>query len=301
MSCDSVAVRPLIKRVAAQIKKAAGDKQLQFSVDVGETVPDRVRADEIRLQQILGNLLNNAVKFTDQGFITLSVTCSKTPAGSQRVEFAVSDSGAGIDETLLAGVFDPFRQGDASLTREHGGAGLGLAISRRLAERMGGTLTAKSTKGKGSVFRLILPCQPNQGARIDNEQIRLLWKGRSVCIWDDDPADMRAAEHLLENFGIRMHYADSVKRIRAQLEEDTPPDAVFLNLDMAGLRDELPALRSVHPDVPWVGLSNWCFDPDEADGKLFTAYLDRPLKKEQVERVLLELRTRLRPRRGERT
>jgi signal transduction histidine kinase len=116
-----------------------------------------VRTDETRLRQVLLNLLTNAVKFTDRGWIKLRV--ASVPGGN-RVQMDVVDTGIGIEETYLDSIFDEFTQVDQSSTREHGGAGLGLAISRRLIRVMGGSLTVKSALGKGSTFRVELPSLP---------------------------------------------------------------------------------------------------------------------------------------------
>ncbi|CAN5663752.1 hypothetical protein BH18ACI5_BH18ACI5_03250 [soil metagenome] len=120
-------------------------------------------ADSHRLQQVVSNLLSNALKFTDTGG---SVTVSVFPAGDRHVELVVSDTGGGIRADFLPHVFERFRQGDPTLTRTHGGLGLGLWLVKQIADAHGGTVTAQSAgAGKGSTLRVVLPKQPGEVTR----------------------------------------------------------------------------------------------------------------------------------------
>jgi signal transduction histidine kinase len=116
-----------------------------------------IRTDETRLRQVLLNLLSNAVKFTEEGSVTLTVRVGMSP---DHVLFEVVDTGPGIHAADLETIFEEFTQADQSATRKHGGAGLGLAISRKLIRIMGGTLDVSSTIGSGSSFRVELPTTP---------------------------------------------------------------------------------------------------------------------------------------------
>ncbi len=143
-----------------QMQAMVEQKGLTFNVDAATCA---VVADTKRIQQVLINLISNATKFTDEGAITLTVT-----AKADTVEFRVSDTGIGIPENEVARVFEAFHQVDSSATRRHGGTGLGLAISRDIAVAHGGTLTATSVEGKGSVFVLCLPRDGQTGAEPGN-------------------------------------------------------------------------------------------------------------------------------------
>jgi CheY-like chemotaxis protein len=131
-------------------------KGLTLNVDRLGPLPARIRTDPRRLRQILINLLGNAVKFTDEGGVRLSVQLGGTPDNAW-LQCAVSDTGIGMDEQQLARIFRPFVQGHEKIGARYGGTGLGLSISRQLAELLGGTLTAESRPGQGSTFRLTLP------------------------------------------------------------------------------------------------------------------------------------------------
>lgn len=125
-----------------------------------------LRTDPVRLRQILLNLLSNACKFTKNGTITLHVRPDRCD-GQGEVVFLVEDDGIGLDASQMEGLFQPFHQGDASTTRRYGGTGLGLALSKRLCELLGGSISVASTSGKGSVFMMRLPMQNGDHVTID--------------------------------------------------------------------------------------------------------------------------------------
>jgi signal transduction histidine kinase len=127
-------------------------------LDVSPSVPEDMLGDPYRLGQILLNLIGNAIKFTEEGEVTVKAKCN-----DDYLQFSVSDTGIGISEDKLEDIFESFRQVDSSSTRRHGGVGLGLAISKGLTELMGGRLGVHSELGQGSVFSFTLPvkCMKN--------------------------------------------------------------------------------------------------------------------------------------------
>ncbi|HEY0779806.1 MAG TPA: ATP-binding protein, partial [Gemmatirosa sp.] len=150
---------PVTEEVAALLEGQAQRKGLVLTLNAPSGPVPAVQADRRRLRQVLLNLVANAVKFTDAGTVTLhvAVDAPHEPRDGARVRFTVRDTGIGIAPEQLAFVFDEFFQADPKLTRRHGGAGLGLAISRRLARLMGGDLTVTSDLGRGSAFTLVVP------------------------------------------------------------------------------------------------------------------------------------------------
>jgi len=147
-----MALRPLLEGTAAFFAITAAEKSLTLAVQLAPGLPELIQADELRLKQILNNLLSNALKFSQQGGVTIAAEVQ-----DQRLLVHVLDTGPGIAEHLQATIFERFRQGDASVSYQHGGTGLGLALSRALAELMGGTLTLQSQLGQGARFTLALP------------------------------------------------------------------------------------------------------------------------------------------------
>ncbi|MEC9397788.1 MAG: HAMP domain-containing sensor histidine kinase [Myxococcota bacterium] len=151
---SSVPLPSLCENLRATVEPLTQARQNRLVIDCPEDAGELV-ADQLRLTQILLNLLSNAAKFTDGGTVTLRVV-----ANPEAVRFLIEDEGIGMDEETLERVFEPFTQASASTAAEHGGTGLGLPISKKLCEIMGGRLTAKSSPGKGSSFIVEFPRQP---------------------------------------------------------------------------------------------------------------------------------------------
>ena len=194
-----------------------------------------------------------------------------------------------MDPSTLQRMFEPFRQGDNSDTRKHGGVGLGLAISKSLVEQMGGRMYAESSPGKGSRFGFRLLAQSAPCVPVSLEEIRETWRGRTICVWDDDPVDLRTVESLLERCGIRLRYAETPEAVYSRLENEVPADAVICNVETPVMRERLAAFRLMQPAVPWIALSDWVVAPDEALQRCFFAWIDRPVVPEQLYAVLAQL------------
>jgi signal transduction histidine kinase/HPt (histidine-containing phosphotransfer) domain-containing protein/FixJ family two-component response regulator len=186
MTVEMVECRMLdvLADVDSLMRARAIEKGIAFSINYKTSIPDRIRSDPTRLRQILMNLAGNAVKFTDQGSVEVSVSHADTapefdksgswaggpPSGimgaSQTITVEFRDSGVGISQEQQKLLFKPFMQADLSTTRRFGGTGLGLSISRRLARMLGGELTVQSRLGMGSTFTLVLPLDPIPGAQM---------------------------------------------------------------------------------------------------------------------------------------
>jgi signal transduction histidine kinase len=149
--------RVLIEDVVGPVRAAASGKGLAFAATVDGSLPLRLHGDAVRIAQVLANLLDNAVKFTDDGFVRLSVLAEPLDGGRVELCLVVEDSGIGMSPEESAGVFESFRQADPSITRRYGGTGLGLAIARQVVELMGGSITVASVPGEGTVFSVRLP------------------------------------------------------------------------------------------------------------------------------------------------
>jgi signal transduction histidine kinase len=154
----------LLASCTIEARAAAKSKRLDFSLALAPDVPRTLIGDDKRLGQILGKLLDNAVKFTEHGFVRLSVNRLADAGQGVRLEFLVADSGIGIAADQQASIFLPFGQVDSSITRRFGGTGLGLPIARRLALLMDGELSVDSLPGQGSAFRLCLPLAAAENA-----------------------------------------------------------------------------------------------------------------------------------------
>ncbi|MCC6793283.1 MAG: hypothetical protein IT336_16480, partial [Thermomicrobiales bacterium] len=153
---EAASLDRLIGEVAEMLAPRAHQKGIDFALDLDPALPARVRVDPARLRQVMLNLAGNAVKFTESGGVTVAVTLQGRRDDGVRLVFAVADTGPGIAPGDVERLFREFEQADSALTRRHGGAGLGLAISQRIVAAMGGVLAVEPRPGGGSIFRFAL-------------------------------------------------------------------------------------------------------------------------------------------------
>jgi two-component system sensor histidine kinase/response regulator len=204
-----------VKSLALQ----AADKDLELSCEFDENVPEWIVADEVRLKQILINLIGNALKFTHRGEIRIKVAVVSTAADEADLRFSVTDTGIGIPAHKLAAIFSPFTQADSSTARKYGGTGLGLTISRRLAEMMGGRLWAESTEGVGSAFYFTgrfatAEAIPNSAPCSERDLA-----GLRTLIVDDLATNRRILEGMLRRSGLVCASAGSGAEALQKLDE----------------------------------------------------------------------------------
>jgi signal transduction histidine kinase/DNA-binding response OmpR family regulator len=155
-----VLIQEIVQDMRALFTPLAKDKKIEFLLEVDDDLPSRLETDKLRLEQILKNLLSNALKFTSQGSVQLKVTATKDQ--TDFINFAVKDTGIGIPSEKQALIFEAFQQADGSTRRKYGGTGLGLSISRELAKLLGGEIKVSSTPGTGSEFTLSIPLAKSQ-------------------------------------------------------------------------------------------------------------------------------------------
>ena len=150
----------VINDVSNMIFFKAKEKNLSFVTDVDESIPDHLFGDVVRIRQVITNILNNAVKYTDKGSVTLSAdACGEEQ--EKMLRLTVKDTGVGIDAEFLPRVFEVFAKEDTSTTSSRGGSGLGLAVTKSIVMKLGGQISAQSEKNKGSTFTVLLPFKIN--------------------------------------------------------------------------------------------------------------------------------------------
>lgn len=209
---SEISTARLVENLKNTFQPLAGQKALQFSIELQEGVAPLIYTDQQRLEQVLKNLLANAIKFTESGRV--ETTVSSQPGGG--VAFTISDTGIGIAADQIERVFEAFHQGDGSTNRRFGGTGLGLSISRQLAELLGGTITVTSAPGQGSVFTLTIP------ERFDGEiPPAMVVQAISVAMPASPPAsDTRASLASIPTFADDRQYAPFDKRVILVVEDD---------------------------------------------------------------------------------
>jgi PAS domain S-box-containing protein len=217
------------------------EKGLKLEVDVSEEIPHLLLGDQLRIKQILLNLIGNAVKFTAEGSITVSAGLLEQHGDSVLVRIVVCDTGIGISPEALDRVFMPFTQEDGSTTRRFGGTGLGLTISRRLAELMGGSISVESTQGVGSCFSVTLPFTVgtttlipqavlSTGSDRDDPPFRIL-------LVDDDQVNISFGASILKKLGYSVTPAENGRQCLAAMEKDEF-DLVLMDIQMPVMNGE---------------------------------------------------------------
>ncbi|MBF0340995.1 MAG: response regulator [Magnetococcales bacterium] len=197
----------------------AQEKRLEFLMETAVDIPPSLVGDPLRLGQVLLNLTNNAIKFTSAGEILLVTRVLERLEEAVRLEFSVRDSGIGMTEAQISGLFQAFTQADASVTRKYGGTGLGLTISKRLIDLMGGSIRVESTPGEGSrfVFDVWLGVSNRhmQASLVSSARMH----GRRVLVVDDYESARKVMEVYLTSFGLRVSQAEEAAGAMAILQE----------------------------------------------------------------------------------
>ena len=224
LEMKEVELRPLVDEAVALVAGTAQGKAISLQTDYGSSIPLRLHGDSVRLRQVLLNLLENAIKFTPAGSVTLRLRTLREECGQGRLHFEVIDTGVGISPDHLALLFKPFQQLDSSPARRHGGTGLGLVIAKRLVELMGGRMGVTSGPGQGSSFWFDLPLpvpEPvvpavGQGA-----------VGLRVLVARDHNLNRRLSLLALERIGCRSEAVRSGNEVLQRLQQKTFDAVLF--------------------------------------------------------------------------
>jgi PAS domain S-box-containing protein len=237
----------VLQESVALVQQRAVRRGLRLDCDV--SAPKWLRGDAARLRQILLNFLGNALKFTDSGSVTLQCHQLHQSGNEVWLRFEVSDSGIGIDEAILARLFQPFTQADASTTRRHEGTGLGLAICKKLTDLMGGRIGVRTRLGEGSTFWVELPfdCVDDaawpQLPAVTEPPARLAGPRRRILLVEDNPVNQLTASAMIKKLGCRVDVVGNGKEALEALRQ-VPYDLVFMDCDMP-VMDGLEATRHI--------------------------------------------------------
>ncbi|MDB9313028.1 response regulator [Spirulina sp. CS-785/01] len=278
----------------------AAEKGLELAYLMQSDVPEMVSGDVNRLRQVLVNLVGNGVKFTEQGEVVISVSKINKDSGNSEslchLQLAVRDTGIGIPQDRLHRLFKPFSQVDASTTRHYGGTGLGLVISKRLAELMGGTMWVESHGGEGSTFFFtIRVSQVASSLLLEQPQSRQWLEGKQILIVDDNATNRRVLQLQSQSFGMIPHTVASGEAALALLATGQHLDVAVLdmqmpNMDGITLARHIQGLNLPYP-LPLIMLTSiGQLEPEQAHLKnLFTSYLNKPIKQSQLYNILITL------------
>lgn len=211
---DLFDLRENVYNTVSLLKLRAGEKRLHLEFDIDEKIPPELIGDPVRINQVISNLTSNAIKFTNRGKITVNVTLQENSTESVLARFEISDTGIGISDEDMGKLFRDFSQVDGSTTREHGGAGLGLVISKKLVELMGGKIGVTSNPGKGSVFWFTCRLNKTLSEMAANRDADALHRRESngelkVLLVEDSPVNAKVARIFLQRMGHEVDMAEN--------------------------------------------------------------------------------------------
>lgn len=281
-----VAIRDVVLAFREYIRQEAERKGLHFQLYVDDAVPEWLLGDEVRLQQIILNLLSNALKFTSFGFVALELSYLPVE-GVLRI--TVRDSGEGMTESQLNKVFQPFVQADESVTRRFGGTGLGLSIVKNLVQLMNGEITAESTLKSGSCFVVTLPLIKTAAPLTEAPQSVLQQAfspdGHSVLVVEDNIINQQVVSAILEQAGYQVDCADNGKQALQRLQQ-RQYDLILMDIQMP-VMDGLTTTKAIRAmsngqNQLIIGLSANAMEEDK-DAALLSGmndYLTKPLEPE---------------------
>jgi signal transduction histidine kinase/ActR/RegA family two-component response regulator len=308
--CD---IRSLLSRVVSLMRYRAMDKRLDLEVHCGSRFPSALFVDELRVRQILINLVSNAIKFTDRGGVTVNVEFRPDEAGLRcRALFEVIDTGNGIDPAIVDRLFEPFVQGRTSGPTPERGTGLGLAISQSLARLLGGDIRVDSRAGEGSCFTFEFDAGPaGETAWLDpgefelNEQPSSVvgsssddLRGMRVHVVDDNPDNLKIIQFLLEETGVEVSCSrngeECIQAVKSAVAEGNPHALVLMDM-MMPVMDGYTAttqLRNEGIDIPIVALTAFAMagDREKCIDVGCNDYLTKPIIPAQLEEVLARYR-----------
>jgi len=308
-------VRQITDDVMSAVQLQAEQKGLSLDVDYQFPLPETICTDPARLRQVLVNLVGNAVKFTEQGGVRIALRCAREADGAGRIQFAVSDTGIGIPADKIKELFHPFMQVDASSTRRYGGTGMGLAISRHLANALGGDIEVTSQLGKGSTFTLTIDAGPLKGvpmlqsphaAPSAEEPLpgtqELILHGRVLFV-EDVPEVRSLMGFLLKKTNLEVEMAEDGRMACEMVEKSKavgrPYDLIFMDIQMPEMDgyDATRWLRQHGWQGPIVALTAYAMVGDR--NKCFAAGFDDYISKPITPQGLREMLTRYIPGHGD--
>ncbi|MBK7642166.1 MAG: response regulator [Planctomycetes bacterium] len=273
----------ILSEVRSVMGARAARKGLEFRVEIPRPVPDGIVTDDLRLKQVLLNLVGNAIKFTEHGFVRLSVGCREARAGEARLWFRIEDTGIGLDPKTIERLFVPFSQADETIQQRFGGSGLGLSICAHLVERLGGRIVAEGSPGSGSTFAFDIEAGLTEGCLwrgsegLDGASPRL-WETRytarkpaqpaRVLLAEDGEDNRRLIAHLVRRVGVELtsveNGAEAIEAVHKAREAGQPFDVLLMDMQMPVL-DGYSAVRRMRDEglrTPIIALTANAMTPD---------------------------------------
>ncbi len=293
-----------VNSVGFELKKYSNDllksfsikrcnNKVKLSLDIDDEIPTFIEGDKYRIGQVLINLIDNALKFTEKGFVKLNVGIISKKENSCKVHFSVEDSGIGIQKENQGKVFGVFSQAKLSTEKNYGGTGLGLAISKEIVKLLGGNLTLESVPNEGSTFSFSLDFLIAKEYSSEREQstgsVGLV--GKKVLVVDDNEVNLQVVEMLVKKWDLQVIKCQS-GREAVELANEESPDIVLMDVQMPGMNgfEATEEIKKMNPDLPIVALTACTSDEvkDKMDVCGMADVLTKPFVPEELYQVLLK-------------
>jgi PAS domain S-box-containing protein len=296
LNLEQCFLNDLLEPLKAMFSVAVEEKGIDLVFNVAPNVPGILVADSLRVSQILTNLLSNAIKFTEKGYVELNISLVRAPLSEQgrsRIRFEVRDTGIGLSQEHVKNLFHAFTQADASTTRKYGGTGLGLVISNRLVDLMGGGIAVESTRGKGSTFYFELELAAIDVGRSASKEAGALraitsneqqgypnFSKYTLLVVEDNVVNQEVIIGLLEITHVKIVVAENGS-LALQMLAEQPFDLILMDLQMPEMDgfEATKRIRDSGNDVPIVALSAAVMDSDRIKAISVGAneYLTKPI------------------------
>ncbi len=292
----------MLEEVSALFKPVAQQKGVELEIQ-SQLATSNLLGDNHRIKQILSNLVGNAIKFTEQGRVTIRSELVDAEGANPRWQIAVEDTGIGMSADQIDTLFERFTQADDSISRRFGGSGLGLSISKQLAELMQGTIAVTSEEGKGSCFTLELPVELGAADQLQTEvedlnpfEMVKVVAGKRLLVVDDSPTNRMVAQGLLNKMGMQVKTADGGQAAILAIKESLP-DLILLDIHMPEM-DGLAVAKAIRAGVagdeakalPIIALTAAAFESDRENALNagMNGFLSKPINPAELAAELLD-------------
>jgi signal transduction histidine kinase/DNA-binding NarL/FixJ family response regulator len=292
----SFSLRGTLYSLQTMFLPRAAEKRLSLSVLTDDNIPDILYGDVLRLTQVLVNLTNNAIKFTNTGAVTIRVSQLTATDNSVQLQFIVKDTGIGIAADKLPYIFDRFNQAEANTTRKYGGTGLGLAIVQQLVEMQHGNITVESQQGKGSTFKVTLPyllseVMPEKG--IDNYSHNNGYgphEDAHLLVAEDNRMNQDLLRHLLKNWHLRFQVVNNGRDVLSALEKQHF-DLVLMDIQMSEMDGYTAAQKirqELHSNIPIIAMTAHAMagEREKCLSYGMNEYVAKPIREEELYRII---------------
>jgi CheY-like chemotaxis protein/two-component sensor histidine kinase len=281
----------ILHEIQLLFEDKANHKGIELSIIIGDNLPLLLMLDEIRMKQVIFNLVGNAIKFTHNGYVKIKVSFVYQTPDSGTLIIEVEDSGIGIPESQQEYIFEAFGQQSGQSNRMYGGVGLGLAISRRLVEKMNGTITVSSREGRGSVFKVDIPrvdISSLEFKKTDNinDNRNIIFEKANVLVIDDISSNIEMIETLLSSTALEVSSAESGE-IAFEILNHFTPDLILIDIRMPGM-DGYQVAGKIRADpslsqIPLIAFTASVFSREMIDNSgFFDGVLLKPVSQSEV-------------------